>query len=339
MKKITVIIPVYNVEQYIRKCLDSLICQDYDNFEVLVINDGSPYNEQVIIDEYAKKYPFIKSIVKENGGYGSALELAIKEVKTPFILVCDPDDYLYPYSLKELASLQEINDSDITIGAKTLIFSDNNEEKYDKSFNDAYANLIDKKCYLKDDEDFNDLYFIDPSPHSKLYRVELLKETVFPHKVSFTDNILYFCALNRAQKVLYTNKPYAYYLINRVGNTMSDIKPKAIDAEALVLCENIKQNKNAKDIFYYRMFEAYKYIINDKINHVSGSNEEKKEKLLRLYGVINELLPYKKAILKYYKKYNKYKIIEKYKDRLLLNKISSKLIYKNIINKKLRSER
>lgn len=336
MKKITVVIPVYNVEEYIRKCLDSLICQDYDNFEVLVINDGSPANEQVIIDEYVKKYSFIHSIKKENGGYGSALQLAIKEIKTPFMLVCDPDDYLYPNTLGKLSLLQEINDSDITIGAKTLIYSDNNEEKYDKSFNDNYCNIVDEKCYLRNSKDFNDLYFIDPSPHSKLYRLSLLKELNFPLKTSFTDNILFFGALNRSKKAVYTKEPLAYYLINRVGNTMSDIKPKAIDDEIKVLHSNIEQNHNAPDIFYYRMFEAYKFLINDKVNHLAGTKEDKKEKLMNLYLIIDDLKPYKKIIFKYYKEYNKYPIIEKIKDHLLFNKLLSKLIYKNIVNKKIK---
>ena len=88
--KVSVVVPVYNVEKYIRKCLESLINQDYDNYDVLVVNDGSPYNEQAIIDEYAKKYPkIIKSIVKENGGYGSVLQLAFEISDSEYILVCD----------------------------------------------------------------------------------------------------------------------------------------------------------------------------------------------------------------------------------------------------------
>ena len=100
MSKISIIVPTYNVEKYIAKCLDSLVIQDYDDYDVLVVNDGSPFNEQVIIDEYVKKYPnIIKSIVKENGGYGSVLELAISKSDAEYILVCDPDDYLTPNAL------------------------------------------------------------------------------------------------------------------------------------------------------------------------------------------------------------------------------------------------
>ena len=335
MKKVTIVVPVYNVEQYIRKCLDSLLKQESDEYEVLVVNDGSPANEQVIIDEYVKKHPVIKSLVKENGGYGSVLEKAISLIETPYMLVCDPDDYLYPDTVKTLVDMLESTDSDIAIGAKTLVYADNEEEVYDRSFNDAYASVTDGKVYNSNDPDFDDLYFIDPSPHSKLYRLSLLKEIEFPHKVSFTDNILYFSALNRSSKVVYTSKPLAYYLINREGNTMTDIKLTAIDAERKVLCSLIKQNEGKRGIFYYRMFEAYKYLINEKVRRCQGSNEEVKERIASLYEVIEELLPYREDVLKYYKKYHKYPFIEAWRDRKLLDPTKSKKAYEKIVDKQM----
>lgn len=66
--KVSVIVPVYNVEKYIKKCLNSLVNQTLDEVEIVVVNDGSPDNSQKIIDEYTKKYKNIKSYVKENGG-------------------------------------------------------------------------------------------------------------------------------------------------------------------------------------------------------------------------------------------------------------------------------
>ena len=149
-KKISIIVPTYNVEKYIAKCLDSLVIQDYDNYDVMVVNDGSPFNEQIIIDEYVKKYPdIIKSIVKENGGYGSVLELAISKSDAEYILVCDPDDYLAPNALSTLYSYMQGTDVDLVVGAKYLVFSDNEEVKYDDSFNHEFGILEDKKVYTK----------------------------------------------------------------------------------------------------------------------------------------------------------------------------------------------
>ena len=335
MKKVTIVVPVYNVEQYIRKCLDSLLKQESADYEVLVVNDGSPANEQVIIDEYVSKYPLIRSLVKENGGYGSVLEQAVSMIETPYMLVCDPDDYLYPDAVNTLVQLLESTESDIAIGAKTLVYADNEEEVYDKSFNEAYAAVTDGKTYKCEDPDFDDLYFIDPSPHSKLYKTALLKEIEFPHKVSFTDNILYFSALNRSSRVVYTSRPLAYYLINREGNTMTDIKLTAIDAERKVLCSLIRQNKDRRGIFYYRMFEAYKYLINEKVRRCQGSPEEVRERIASLYEVIEELLPYREDILKYYKKYHKYPFIEAWRDRKLLDPSASRKAYEKITDKQM----
>ena len=251
------------------------------------------------------------------------------------MLVCDPDDYLYPDAVNTLVQLLESTESDIAIGAKTLVYADNEEEVYDKSFNEAYAAVTDGKTYKCEDPDFDDLYFIDPSPHSKLYKTALLKEIEFPHKVSFTDNILYFSALNRSSRVVYTSRPLAYYLINREGNTMTDIKLTAIDAERKVLCSLIRQNKDRRGIFYYRMFEAYKYLINEKVRRCQGSPEEVRERIASLYEVIEELLPYREDILKYYKKYHKYPFIEAWRDRKLLDPSASRKAYEKITDKQM----
>ena len=80
MAKVSIIVPTYNVEQYIRKCLDSLVNQTSKDFVAYIINDGSPANEVEIVKPYTEKYPFIKSIVKQNGGYGSVLNKAIEYV-------------------------------------------------------------------------------------------------------------------------------------------------------------------------------------------------------------------------------------------------------------------
>ena len=95
MSKVTIIVPIYNVEEYVAKCLDSLLRQTYSDYVIYAVNDGSPKNEQPIIDRYAAAYPEkVVAIRKENGGYGSVLEMAIARLDSEYFLVCDPDDYL-----------------------------------------------------------------------------------------------------------------------------------------------------------------------------------------------------------------------------------------------------
>ena len=304
MAKVSIIVPTYNVEQYIRKCLDSLVNQTSKDFVAYIINDGSPANEYAIANEYAEKYDFIKSIKKENGGYGSVLNYAFEMIDTPYALICDPDDYLVDHAIEHLLNLMENSHADMVVASKNLIYSDNSEVVYDCSYNNKMVTLKDKKVYTRDANDFSDLYFLDPSPHSKLYKTELAKKVKFPLKVSFTDNLLFFICLNQAQSVVYSNEAIAYYLINREGNTSTDVKPQVIDYWLKVQTEILNQSKeinNIPDIFYYRMFETFKFVFN-MIDRVHADKTVLKEKLSSTYSIFEPLQAHKDVIEAYYTK-------------------------------------
>ncbi len=338
MSRVTIVVPTYNVEAYIKKCLDSLVNQTIEDFEVLVINDGSPANEQVIIDQYVKQYPFVKSIVKENGGYGSVLNKAIEVINTPYMMICDPDDYLYPHTVETLLKLMENNDVDLVIGAKTLVYSDNDEQLYDLSYDNHNFNIDDSKVYIKGKEGFNQFFFIEPSPHAKLYKTEFVRNIKFPTKVSYTDNVLYFLTLAQIKKVLFTNQPLAYYLINRVGNTRTDVKLSVINSWITVfksILEQAHKFNNIPPIFYYRIFEGYKHVMNNKIDNVIATDTELQQKLDELYDVIKLLIPNRLKLLKYYNRHNHYGFVEQIKDYLLVCRLTSMPIYKKIVKRKL----
>ena len=91
--KISIVIPVYNVEKYLRECLDSVIVQSYRNKEVILVNDGSTDNSIEICEEYDMKYPFIKLINKKNGGLSDARNVGILNSTGEYILFLDSDDY------------------------------------------------------------------------------------------------------------------------------------------------------------------------------------------------------------------------------------------------------
>lgn len=333
--KISIIVPTYNVEKYIAKCLDSLVKQDYPNFDVLVINDGSPYNEQIIIDEYQKKYPnIIKSIVKENGGYGSVLELGIKVSDADYILVCDPDDYLEYNALSVLYDNMQKFGADLVVGAKNLVYSDNDEIKYDKSFNEEYGTLLDGHLYKKGNKEFETLYFIEPSPHAKLYRKDIVSNIKFPHKVSYTDNLLYFYTLSKVEKVVYVKEALSYYLINREGNTRTDLKPTVIDAWVTVFKNILTQVNDADDIFYYRMFEGV-YSIFYKVEQINADDSVKKEKYELIYTIIPLLIDHRNSITKYVKQYNQEgeKMLQQKLN--LLDKEKSKIVYDTMVKRKI----
>ena len=95
MIKISIIIPVYNAEKYLKKCIDSVINQNVESKEIILVNDGSIDNSQEIIDEYVAKYPdMIKAIKQENAGQAVARNVGIENASGEFLAFLDSDDYL-----------------------------------------------------------------------------------------------------------------------------------------------------------------------------------------------------------------------------------------------------
>ena len=133
-EKISIIVPIYNVEKYLEKCFNSLISQSYKNIEILAINDGSTDNSQKIIDEYVKHDNRIKAIIKENGGYGSVLEMAIKLIDSEYFTICDPDDYLEVNAIETLYKVANKTKADLIYGKFYHIYFDQKEEINFKSF-------------------------------------------------------------------------------------------------------------------------------------------------------------------------------------------------------------
>lgn len=337
MNKVSVVVPIYNVEKYLRNCLESIAKQTYKDFDCYMVNDGSPDNSQNIIDEYAKKYPdkFIP-IIKENGGYGSALELAFNKTDSEFVLVCDGDDTLKENCLEDLINIQEKNNCDLVVGSKNLVYEDSEDIDYSPSYNTSMTNLYSESfLYTKDNlNTFNDLYFIDPSPHSKLYKTEIVKNIKFPNKIAYTDNLLFYYALNNSNSVIYSDKPLANYLINRKGNSMSDVSIKGLKSQITVFngiydqCNKIECPK----MFYYRMFESFKFILYQTRN-LNCDKEEYKELFDYLKTFLDRLVNHENDIKEYYDKYNKNGFIEKLRDKALLNKNKSNKEYIKLYQK------
>ena len=125
MPKVSVIVPVYKVEQYVGRCLDSLIAQTLKEIEIIVVNDGSPDNSQDIIDKYVKKDKRIKSIVKENGGQSEARNKALDIATGEYYMFVDSDDYIALNCLEKLYNKAKSNDFDIVVCDMEYLYEKN----------------------------------------------------------------------------------------------------------------------------------------------------------------------------------------------------------------------
>lgn len=336
MAAITVVVPIYKVESYLRTCFESLLKQEFRDFIVMAVNDGSPDRCQEIIDEYTEAYPqMIHGIRKENGGYGSVLQLAIREMDTPYFLICDPDDTLAPNALKVLYETAQVSGADITIGAKNILKEGTDERSYDCSYNADYVRLTPNTVYNAGTDAFNDLLFINPSPHAKLYRRTLAEKIEFPTGVGYTDNLLFYISLLNSRKIIYTDLALADYLIDRTGNTMTDISRKAMSGQIAVFRSIARQAEAIGDVpgmFWYRMFESFKFMLYES-RRLNCPAEEYGEVLDELGEFLAMLVKHGIGILPFLKRYSRSGWLEKRRDRALLKASSSERIYASIRRK------
>ena len=206
---ISVIIPVYNVEDYLHYAIESLVKQTYENFEIILVNDGSTDKSGELCDSYAQSYANVSVYHKENVGLSDARNYGIKKAKGDFITFLDPDDYLEEYSLELLSGIQKKYDCDIvsTRVKPTEIY--NNYSIYNLVKED-FENvlLMDKEVFLK--EAFYDK-IATVSACGKLYRKEVL-EIGFPKGKIYEDLYIISEYLYRVNRIADTNiQIYNYY--------------------------------------------------------------------------------------------------------------------------------
>ena len=332
MAKVSIIVPIYNVEKYLPKCLDSLTKQTLKDIEIWAISDGSPDNSVDIIKKYAKKDKRVKCIEKENGGYGSVLEYAIKNIKTEYFLVCDPDDWLREDAIEKLYNAATKNKVDLVYGSYYYVYSDDNKEEFTNGANLKYLFEPESNKIYKG-EDKNMFLFLTPSPHAKLYRTALAQNLEFPHKVSFTDLLLYVLYLSRAKTAMHLNEGLAYYLVDRAGNSVTDVKPRIADYYSTVFKsiwnQYDKKIKNKSPLFYYRMYDQAYF----SLSEISKIKEKKDfiEKRKLIYDTFRLCANKSKEIKSVLRGYNiedskKRKIV----NNLLLNKLTCKATFNNL---------
>ena len=128
-KLVSVIIPAYNIEDYIGRCLDSIISQTYKNLEIIVVDDGSRDHTGEILDNYAKKDRRIKVIHKENGGVSSARNKGIEAAEGDYIGFIDGDDLIESEMYKTLVDLLEEENADIAHCGYQMVFPDRIDRK------------------------------------------------------------------------------------------------------------------------------------------------------------------------------------------------------------------
>lgn len=212
--KISVIVPVYRVERYLRKCLDSVVGQTYRNLEIILVDDGSPDNCGAICDEYAAKDSRITVIHKENGGVSSARNVGLAAATGEWIGWVDSDDWIEPDMYGYMLKKAEKYGADIAVCSRIEIYSDREVARgWEKDLvigrEDALILL------LKNDVMQN--YLCD-----KLWRRELFQGMTFPENRTFEDVAVMHRLFERAERTVCLPEAKYNYL-QRAGSIVHDV--------------------------------------------------------------------------------------------------------------------
>ncbi len=248
---ISVIVACYNVEQFLPRCIESIIKQSYRNLEILLIDDGARDNTANICDHYATLDPRIHVVHQNNQGAAMARNGGIAMAKGQYISFVDGDDFIEPHMLEYMLYAVKKTESDIAV----CRYYENEQDELDevKTYtsgkglihiekekkNDGVAERGIELAILSGDEALK--YYIEESeeivirnaPWNKLYRADLLSETSFPNQRYYEDIMFQAEMMAKVGKVAYIDTPLYHYIINRKGGAMSGGLRKEIITEQI----------------------------------------------------------------------------------------------------------
>ena len=213
--KVSVIVPVYKAEKYLRKCVDSILAQTFRDFEVILVDDGSPDKSGAICDEYARKDPRVRVFHKENGGVSSARQCGLDNARGEYTIHADPDDWVEPNMLEELYAKAKAEDADMVIC--DFYVNDNRGQRYVRQRPSA----LDHETVLR--ELFQQLH---GSCWNKLVRRACYREynVSFPLEFSFCEDLYTNTALLKHYKMRVSYVSQAFYHYEQQVNTSSIVK-------------------------------------------------------------------------------------------------------------------
>ena len=213
---ISIIIPVYNIEKYLRKCIESILIQTYHDLEIILVDDGSPDVSPQICDEYAENDKRVKVIHKKNGGVSSAKNAGLSIATGNYITFVDGDDFLDEDTYEFLINNIKKYDADISVCGKYKYYEDGTEEKDNESITPVHlvSNQIE--------------WFVNANRNAaqtwnKLYKKELIGNIRFDENITMAEDWKFnYQVIKKSRGIIYHAIPKYHYLIRDNGITGKD---------------------------------------------------------------------------------------------------------------------
>ncbi len=259
--KVSVIVPVYKVERYLPKCLDSLVSQTIDDYEVILINDGSPDNSQEIIDAYKAKYPdIIRSVIVENGGQGRARNFGIDMAQGEYIGFVDSDDWVDVAMFERLYAAAAAENADIVLCDCVAVSVDGTREYMDTS-----------ACV--------DSLRVSGSVWNKLFRREFIGDVRFPSGLWYEDFDFTIKLILASSKNVSVPEGLYFYRVSP-GSTMRNNNARK-NLDIITVAEDVRSymEKNGFDTGFETI--VLNHILLDSINRVEMQNAPDKSEVIK----------------------------------------------------------
>ncbi|RPF42142.1 glycosyl transferase-like sugar-binding protein [Hydrogenoanaerobacterium saccharovorans] len=222
--KVSIIVPVYNVEKYLEKCLDSLIAQTIDEMEIIVVNDGSTDSSQKIIDYYQKLYPNkVRGFSKKNGGLGDARNYGLQYAKGRYVSFIDSDDWVTPEMMQHMYQKGVENNASIVLCDIYGVDDQTNHTIVERAPFDKEGILDRKQAVLLSTRP------VAVSACTKLFKQDIFKRFQFPLGW-YEDLAIMTTIFSYIERIYYLREPHYYYRWNRVGSIQSQkSSPKTLE--------------------------------------------------------------------------------------------------------------
>ena len=214
---VSIIVPIYNVENYLSKCLDSLVNQTYSNIEILAVNDGSQDGSMQIVEDYQKKFKQLKRLDKMNGGLSDARNYGIEHALGEYLLFIDSDDYVDATMAEKLVQAALLHNADIAVCDMEYVY-DTGERKY-SSGGDFKIGTVKEQV---------ELFNINNSACNKLFKRNIFENNRFIKGIWYEDlATIPKCCYEANQIVKVDEVLYFYY--QRSNSIIHTENPKVFD--------------------------------------------------------------------------------------------------------------
>jgi glycosyltransferase involved in cell wall biosynthesis len=210
-KIISVIVPVYNVEQYLSKCLDSILGQTFSDFELILVNDGSSDLSGKLCEKYAETDNRIKVIHQKNGGLSKARNSGIDVASGNYLAFIDSDDWVNENMLMEMYQQAKQNNADIVIAGHYIVELDGTIEICNRLNKQRLLSRLEATSLILADDEINSFAW------DKMYKKELFEGIRYPENRVFEDTATTYKLFNKANVFVQMDRAYYYYLRRESG--------------------------------------------------------------------------------------------------------------------------